>query len=113
MFGLVPGQLSTTDMPSANFERERDPSQDLKSLACPDPQKHELGRISVCVCTYKRPDFLKRLLKELNSQITNGLFTHSIVVADNDRLRSAETIVSDFAASSHVPITYCVEPRQN
>jgi glycosyltransferase involved in cell wall biosynthesis len=73
------------------------------------PTKH----ISVCICTYKRPQLLKRLLKELRSQRTSGLFTYSIVVADNDHLESAKIVVSDFAATSSVPIAYCVEPRQN
>jgi len=71
------------------------------------------GHISVCICTYKRPDFLGRLLRELAAQVADGLFTYSIVVADNDALRSAEPVVVEFAASSPVPVKYCVEPRQN
>ena len=81
--------------------------------ASPGSVTNELQHISVCVCTYKRPDFLRRLLSELDGQDSNGLFTYSIVVADNDHARSSETMVSQFAASSSVPITYCVEPRQN
>ncbi len=73
----------------------------------------EQPHISVCICTYKRPDFLKRLLSELGDQDTNGLFTYSIVVAENDHLRSAERVVTDFAVASSVPIRYCIEPRQN
>lgn len=69
--------------------------------------------ISVCICTYKRPHLLERLLQDLGTQETSGLFTYSIVVADNDQLRSAEPIVSDFAAASTIPVTYCVEPQQN
>jgi len=73
----------------------------------------EMKHISVCLCTYKRAHFLKRLLRELGSQDASGLFTYSIVVADNDHLRSAETVVLDFAATSTIPVRYCVEPRQN
>jgi glycosyltransferase involved in cell wall biosynthesis len=80
-----------------------------EQTAIPKEKKH----ISVCVCTYKRPQFLERLLKELGGQDTSGLFTYSIVVADNDHLRSAEAVVSDFAAASTIPISYCIEPRQN
>src|SRR5208337_800579 len=69
--------------------------------------------ISVCICTYKRPRFLKRLLGKLADQETGGLFTYSVVVADNDQLQSAKAVVSDFAARSTVPVTYCVEPQQN
>jgi glycosyltransferase involved in cell wall biosynthesis len=71
------------------------------------------SHISVCVCTYKRPAFLTRLLEELDRQETSSLFTFSIVVADNDDRRSAETVVRDFAVRSMIPIRYCVQPRQN
>lgn len=74
-----------------------------------DPVKH----ISVCICTYKRPQLLNRLLRALGTQETDGQFTYSIVVADNDRLRSAEPVVSEFAAASNIPVAYCVEPEQN
>lgn len=73
----------------------------------------ETKHINVCVCTYKRPQFLQRLLEELRGQDTSGLFTYSIVVVDNDHLRSAQPVVSDFAAASATPTTYCVEPQQN
>jgi succinoglycan biosynthesis protein ExoM len=73
----------------------------------------EMKHISVCVCTYKRLPFLKRLLEKLADQQTDGLFTYSIVVVDNDRFRSAEAVVLEFAAASPMPVTYCVEPRQN
>jgi succinoglycan biosynthesis protein ExoM len=74
---------------------------------------NETNHISVCVLTYKRPDFLKRLLGELAKQETMERFTYSIVVADNDSQRSAEALVSDFAAAAPIPVTYCVEPQQN
>ena len=69
--------------------------------------------ISVCVCTYKRPDSLKRLLEELRKQDASGPFTYSIVVADNDHLRSAEPVILQWSAGSTIPIKYCMEPRQN
>lgn len=75
----------------------------------PDETKH----ISVCVCTFKRPHLLKRLLHGLGDQDTEGLFTYSIVVADNDHLETAKAVVSEFAASSAIPVRYCVEPQQN
>jgi hypothetical protein len=53
---------------------------------------------------------LKRLLQTLEKQETDGLFTFSIVVADNDGQRSAEALVSDFAADAAIAVTYCVEP---
>jgi glycosyltransferase involved in cell wall biosynthesis len=53
------------------------------------------------------------LLCALGTQETGEQFTYSIVVADNDRFRSAEPVVSNFAAASDIPVLYCVEPEQN
>lgn len=71
------------------------------------------NHISICICTYKRPAFLQRLLNDLCRQETGDRFTYSIVVCDNDHLRSAEATVSDFAATSRISIKYCVEAQQN
>jgi glycosyltransferase involved in cell wall biosynthesis len=73
----------------------------------------QLPHITVCICTYKRPKLLKRLLDGLSRQTTEGLFTYSIAIADNDSLESARTLVKDFAASSPIPIRYSVEPRRS
>jgi len=69
--------------------------------------------ISVCICTYKRQTLLRRSLDALARQETDGRFTYSVVVVDNDRLRSAEGVTSDFAAECSFATKYCVEPRQN
>lgn len=69
--------------------------------------------ISVCICTYKRPLLLRRLLEELRVQDMGGLFTFSVVVVDNDWTESARPVVNDFAVSSSIQVTYCVETRQN
>jgi succinoglycan biosynthesis protein ExoM len=74
---------------------------------------NQTNHVSVCVLTYKRPEFLRRLLGDLAKQETGGRFTFSIVVADNDALRSAEALVGDFATAAPLPVTYCVEPQQN
>ena len=68
--------------------------------------------LSVCICTYKRPQLLKRLLETLEKQETDG-FTFSVVVADNDEGRSAEPVVLEFSAQSAIPVTYCMESEQN
>lgn len=69
--------------------------------------------VSVCVCTYRRPLLLKRLFKELSRQVTEGLFTFSVVVADNDQARSAESLIAELRESFPFSIKYCSEPRQN
>jgi glycosyltransferase involved in cell wall biosynthesis len=73
----------------------------------------EMKHISVCICTYKRPALLTRLLAELARQDTGGLFTYSIVVVDNDHSLSGKAVVSRFAADSPIAARYVVEPRQN
>jgi succinoglycan biosynthesis protein ExoM len=72
-----------------------------------------LPHIAVCICTYKRPLFLKQLLKVLCEQDTEDRFTYSIVVADNDELESARRVVTECKDNTAVPIHYCVEPRPN
>ena len=73
----------------------------------------DVPHISVCICTYRRPLMLKRLLESLGTVETDGRFTYSIVVADNDRSQSSRPVVSDFAARSGVSVSYCVEEQQN
>jgi succinoglycan biosynthesis protein ExoM len=72
-----------------------------------------MKQISVCICTFKRPNLLMKLLGQLDKQQTEDSFTYSIIVADNDREQSAKQVVLNFTASSSVHTNYCVEPRQN
>ena len=69
--------------------------------------------ITVCICTFRRPDLLNRLLGELERQQTDNGFTFSIVVSDNDAGASARATVETFAAKSQLEVVYCTEPRQN
>lgn len=73
----------------------------------------QVYQISICICTLRRPELLRRILAKLETQRTEGLFSYSVVVSDNDHMRSAEQTVAKFSSATHVPITYCVEPRQN
>jgi glycosyltransferase involved in cell wall biosynthesis len=69
--------------------------------------------ISVCICTYKRPELLKQLLSKLEQQETEGLFAHSIVIVDNDASESARQIAESFARQSSLECSYHVEAEQN
>ena len=69
--------------------------------------------ITICVCTYRRPARLKRLLDELKVLETGGKFTFSVVVADNDSSRSAEGVVAAHTANTACPVLYGNEPQQN
>ncbi len=73
----------------------------------------EKPHISVCICTYKRPALLKRSLEAVCGQQTDGLFTYSIVVVDNDQAESARAVVSEVSVASAIPVKYCIQPRQN
>jgi succinoglycan biosynthesis protein ExoM len=72
-----------------------------------------VNHISVCICTFKRPELLRQLLERLNCQQTNNLFNYSVIVADNDPEQSARPVVELFRPSSRVNVTYCFEPEQN
>ena len=72
-----------------------------------------MAHITVCVCTFKRAPLLLKLLRALEPQRTDNLFTYDVVIADNDAQRSAEDPVRTFAASSQMRVTYCVEPVAN
>ncbi len=69
--------------------------------------------ITVCICTFRRPTLLRKLLEHLDRQESGGRFTFDIVVTDNDGGHSAQDVVASFAASSKVAAIYCSEPRQN
>ena len=71
-----------------------------------------LPHISVCICTYKRPVPLKRLLDDLKQQETGGLFTFSVVVADNDEEEAGRAAVAEALNSSPFHIAYCAEPKR-
>lgn len=74
------------------------------------PPAHQ---ISVCICTLKRPKLLSQTLDRLLHQQTDGLFTYSVVVADNDSMESARPVVAAFSSAAHLPVIYCVQPQQN
>lgn len=71
------------------------------------------NHISVCLCTFQRPELLLRSLRGLREQATEGRFSYSIVVADNDGAQSACPFVTEFARDSGLEVHYCVEARQN
>ncbi|HSY42465.1 MAG TPA: glycosyltransferase family A protein [Candidatus Acidoferrum sp.] len=75
--------------------------------------KGTFPHITVCICTYKRVHLLQRLLNELELQEIAGLFSYSIVVADNDPDESAKPVVAAFAAVSRIQAVYCVQPQRN
>jgi len=56
---------------------------------------------------------LKSLLEDLRNQQTDGKFTYSILIVDNDREGSARKTVEEYVAEQPFPVQYFIEPRQN
>ena len=69
--------------------------------------------ISVCICTFKRPALLRRLLDRLKDQRTEGLFNYSAVVVDNDALGSGREAVQAAREGSPISIEYHIEPERS
>jgi succinoglycan biosynthesis protein ExoM len=73
----------------------------------------KLDHISVCVCTFKRPAMLERLLDGLLKQATDKAFTYEIVIVDNDSLHSAEDLVRKYEDVGPSRVIYDCEPEQS
>jgi glycosyltransferase involved in cell wall biosynthesis len=84
---------------------QREPFLGDRKSATPD--------VSVCICTFRRPEMLATLLEALRSQDTRGELTYSVVVADNDAEETARAVVEEFRNGWPVETVYCVEARQN
>lgn len=64
--------------------------------------------ISICVCTFRRPDGLLRLLRSL-LHLDAATPRHEVIVVDNDAAMSAEPSVNQ-ARAEGLPVQYLVEP---
>lgn len=68
--------------------------------------------ISICVCTYKRPQLLSELLESIAIQKT-GNFRFEVIIVDNDKTGSANAVVQSFIKNRpEVKIRYEIEPSQ-
>lgn len=81
----------------------------FETASGPSPMKH----IAICVCTFKRPAMLERLIASLQEQETDGSFHLSLTVVDNDREGSAAGTVAALEKGCRLPIRYAIEPQQN
>ena len=78
------------------------------------PQDPKLDHISVCICTFQRPEMLSQALDGVTSQqVTDPAFSFEVVVVDNDSQRSAEDTVRLFQLNNELNIIYDCEPEQN
>lgn len=76
-------------------------------------QKSNNDHISICICTYKRPVYLNRLLHSLKQLNTENLFSYSAVIVDNDSEKSGETEVTNFKQNTNYKIDYYYESRRS
>lgn len=68
--------------------------------------------VSVCICTYKRPQLLDALLTDIQKLDENGL-SLEIVVADNDPGASASDVISSWGEESRFPLAAVHVPTPN
>ena len=70
--------------------------------------------ISVCICTYKRPELLWRTLSSIANQSTS--YTYEVVVVDNDKNQTAQNTCERARIElfdGRADLLYLVEPKQN
>lgn len=73
-----------------------------------EPQSGEL--LSVCICTFKRPDGLRAALASVIVQVLPETVTFEVVVVDNDPHASAQAVFTEFhAANPSVHLVYANE----
>ena len=77
------------------------------------PQASNPDHISVCICTFRRPELLAQALDGVNSQVTDPSFSFEVVVLDNDCQRSAEDTVRLFQSNRTLRVIYDCEAEQN
>jgi succinoglycan biosynthesis protein ExoM len=75
--------------------------------------QRDMTHIAICICTFKRPAMLRRLLGSLTALETGGSFSISVTVVDNDRDGSAAETVAQFRGTGPLPVRYVIEPEQN
>lgn len=73
----------------------------------------EREHITVCICTYQRPALLRRLLEALVAQETEGRFTFSCAIVDNDKAGSARATADEFDGPHGIVEAYVIEPERN
>ena len=68
--------------------------------------------VSVCICTFRRPDLLNTLLHSLlNDNDYDANF--EIIVVDNDAQKTAASVVGEYATAAPATFQYLCEPEQN
>jgi glycosyltransferase involved in cell wall biosynthesis len=88
--------------------------QDLRRSSAKPGQVAEkpVPHVTVCACTYRRPDGLQALLEGLAAQRFRAIAAPriAIVIADNEGSPTARAICEQFQCDSDIALTYVHEP---
>jgi succinoglycan biosynthesis protein ExoM len=72
---------------------------------------NEKVNISICICTRRRKEGLRRLLDSLVKLKTPSDSNVRIIIVENDLENFSESIINDYLIKSSCKISYCLEPR--
>lgn len=72
----------------------------------------KLPKVSVCICTYQRPAWLKHALESLRPSLSSGELAE-IIVVDNDPAGSAADLVRASSFDGGIQLRYVHEPARN
>lgn len=70
-------------------------------------------KYSVCIATYKRPDFLRKLIESLLIQKKIEPGNIEIIIVDNDSNESAKTVVEKYIGKHDCEIAYYIQQKKN
>jgi succinoglycan biosynthesis protein ExoM len=76
------------------------------------PAAGGVGRIDVCVCTYRRPQLAKTLVSLAGQALPQGLKMR-VLVADNDTAPTARPVILDLAGRLGLDLVYLHAPARN
>jgi succinoglycan biosynthesis protein ExoM len=68
---------------------------------------------SVCIATYKRPQLLRKLIESLINQNTTNEILLQVIVVDNDKNLSAQSILKSFTNTNKITFEYYSQPIKN
>lgn len=70
-------------------------------------------KVSVGLCTYKRPQVVQTLESLFNQKVTPAFSFTEIIVVDNDVEQSAQTLIQTLQVPAHINLIYVSEPEKN
>jgi succinoglycan biosynthesis protein ExoM len=68
---------------------------------------------SVCIATYKRPQLLRKLIESLINQNIRNKILLQVIVVDNDKNLSAQSILKSFTNTNKIAFEYYSQPIKN